>query len=435
VATAEPPSHQTHAFRVLAVALVATFALLPLSRSSELGRSLVSLLVSAILVAVLWAVSRSPHLLVGGLALLVPSALGWWSESLGLSGALAETGIAFSAGYFLLAAAILWPRAFRPRRITEDSLVGSVCVYLLLGLAFACAYLWLGQIDPGAFSVAPPPGGWRLADFAYLSLVTMTTLGYGDIAPVAGGARALAVVQSCVGVLYPAIVVARLVAIHAMGGEAPPLAPPGPWHRQRFRNLLWFLSLLVIIPVAIGDEAGSTSRASLDSLLLVAILYALGGTALVRLAAAPVAGAILLRLWGSLHPGGVAALLATLTELCVFALGLATVSRKALLHRTVNREMLYGSCCVYVLVGVWFASAFALTSRLSAEALSPPGPHTSAELLYFSFMTLTTTGYGDITPASGTSQLFAGIAACVGIFYPAILVGRLVSLADAEALS
>ena len=421
----EPPDA---AFHILLAALVAVFGSIVAAPDSELGRSLTSALLSLSLAAALWVASRSPLLLAIGFLLVVASALGWYWRPLGLPEQLDPVGPALSAAYFLTAAAILAGRVFRARIVTEDTLVGSICIYLLLAIAFACAYFSISQLDPGAFS-ARTADGKRLADFSYLSLVTMTTLGYGDITPVSGPARALAVLQSTTGVLYSAIAIARIVAVHASGGVPPSPEPKQSWRRQRIRTLFFALSALVLLPVA--SEAWQESIASqvLSAALLLAALYGFGGGRLGRIVAVPILVALVLRAVG-VAPDGALGILANTLEVCVFGGAIALVARQAMFQTEVNREVLYAACALYVLIGIWIASAFGLVSAVEPTALSPAGPHSSGQLLYLSFMTVTTTGYGDVLPTHRTTELIAGLGACLGIFYPAILVARLVSLAS-----
>lgn len=419
------------AFHILLVALATVFAALAIAPDTELGRSLTSLLLTLSLGASLWAASRSPRLLAAGIVLATASSVGWFGSLLGLPEGIGLLGPALSSAYFLAAAAVLSQRVFRTRVVTEDTLVGSICIYLLLGLAFACAYLFLDQLDPGAFELRET-GGRALADFTYLSLVTMTTLGYGDMTPVGGPARALAVLQSSTGVLYSAIAVARLVAVYTIGGELPEAEPRQPWHRQRLRNLLIALSLLVLLPITFGDLGGSWLRQGLAAALLLAALYGLGAGRLAKLAAVPVGIALALRTWSGDEGGGAPAIIAYGIEVCVFAAGIAVIARQAILQSEVNLEVLFGAGCLYVLLGIWGASTYALVSELGPGALSPPA-YSQGQLLYLSFMTLTTTGFGDILPTNRLAELVSGFIACLGIFYPAILVARLVSLSSQSA--
>ena len=91
-----------------------------------------------------------------------------------------------------------------------DRIVGAIALYLLFALVFALGYSLIASYDPGAFSgVHYDPT--RVANWFYFSLATLTTAGYGDIAPVASSARSLAMFEALMGQLYPAIIIAKLV--------------------------------------------------------------------------------------------------------------------------------------------------------------------------------------------------------------------------------
>ena len=64
-----------------------------------------------------------------------------------------------------------------------------------------------------------PAEGSGLAEWVYFSFVTLTTVGYGDIAPVTQGARSLAMLEALVGQLYPAVIIARLVSLQTSSGS------------------------------------------------------------------------------------------------------------------------------------------------------------------------------------------------------------------------
>ena len=106
------------------------------------------------------------------------------------------------------------------RRVTQDTLYGSVCAYLLMGIAWSIVYAILESHAPGSFVqnnetlVLETSAKEGLSDrLFYYSLVTMTTLGYGDITPATALARRLSVIEAIMGQLYVAILVARLVAL------------------------------------------------------------------------------------------------------------------------------------------------------------------------------------------------------------------------------
>jgi len=98
--------------------------------------------------------------------------------------------------------------------IDDNKIVGAICIYLLMGLIWAMMYLFLAQAIPGAFNgIEQMVWYHNFADVAYYSFVTLTTLGYGDISPVAPVARFLVYMEAVVGVFYMAILVASLVGV------------------------------------------------------------------------------------------------------------------------------------------------------------------------------------------------------------------------------
>ena len=85
-----------------------------------------------------------------------------------------------------------------------------MCVYLLLGVVWQDFYVLLDIVVPGSFNSSL----LTEKDFLYFSFITLSTLGYGDITPVIGPARALAYTEALIGQLYLTILVARLVGLY-----------------------------------------------------------------------------------------------------------------------------------------------------------------------------------------------------------------------------
>lgn len=112
-------------------------------------------------------------------------------------------------------------RVFSPGPVTSHRLVGAVAAYLLVGLTFAYAYEWLEVVRPGSFEAGRSVAEGAYPAILYFSFVTLSTVGYGDVLPVGQAARALSNVESLVGVLYPAVLIGRLLSMHAVGGPPP----------------------------------------------------------------------------------------------------------------------------------------------------------------------------------------------------------------------
>jgi len=100
--------------------------------------------------------------------------------------------------------------------IDLNKIIGSVTLYLLLGLMWTMIYLIILSIDPHAFSGIEAGGSWRqiFARVAYYSYVTLTTLGYGDILPATHIAEFFVSMEAIVGVFYIAIIVSSLISLH-----------------------------------------------------------------------------------------------------------------------------------------------------------------------------------------------------------------------------
>ncbi len=114
--------------------------------------------------------------------------------------------------FFLLTLKPAVEQALFSGHVTSNSIIGSICIFLLLGLVWTMLYLLLAEFIPGAFSGVEVTN-WKqnFPDFIYFSFVTLTTLGFGDLLPVSPIARFLVYMEAVVGVFYMAIVVSSLV--------------------------------------------------------------------------------------------------------------------------------------------------------------------------------------------------------------------------------
>ncbi len=109
-------------------------------------------------------------------------------------------------------------------QVSSDTLFGALCGYAIIIMVFAAIYVLLDSVHPGSFHIAQ---GLQAANdhisiaessnALYFSVVTITTLGYGDISPVSQAARLFPSFEAFVGQLYLAILIARLVGLHLLG--------------------------------------------------------------------------------------------------------------------------------------------------------------------------------------------------------------------------
>ncbi|MGB3586999.1 MAG: potassium channel family protein [Tunicatimonas sp.] len=98
----------------------------------------------------------------------------------------------------------------------------------------------------------------------------------------------------------------------------------------------------------------------------------------------------------------------------------------------INRDVIYGACTIYIILGNSFTALYMIIYTLDPEAFLAPNylesPLPWQRIVYFSYSTLTTLGYGDITPTSAWAQSISSVEAMIGLLYIAIILGRLVSV-------
>jgi hypothetical protein len=120
-------------------------------------------------------------------------------------------------------------------------------------------------------------------------------------------------------------------------------------------------------------------------------------------------------------PGAISAILLTG---CLVAI----ISR-IVKHDHVSSQTLMGAMCCYVLFGLVYTFIYAAIAKLgNAPFLSPAGSHSLSDYLFFSYTTLTTTGYGDLVPATGLGRALAMLEALMGQLFLVTVLARLVAL-------
>ena len=112
--------------------------------------------------------------------------------------------------FFFMAIVIIIKKISSRKVVTVDMIKGGISVYFLLGLFWAILYRIVVTFNPDALS------NMHNVDFDifYYSFTTLTTLGYGDIAPVGTYAKILAILEAITGPVYLAIFVAQLIGLN-----------------------------------------------------------------------------------------------------------------------------------------------------------------------------------------------------------------------------
>jgi voltage-gated potassium channel Kch len=105
---------------------------------------------------------------------------------------------------------------FAPGRITHHRIEGAIILYLNIAVAFTSVFRMIQELNPGAFSNTPAHQTEAVAasTMLYFSFTTLTSTGFGEILPIDPFARSMANLESILGQLYLAILLARLVTMH-----------------------------------------------------------------------------------------------------------------------------------------------------------------------------------------------------------------------------
>ena len=111
--------------------------------------------------------------------------------------------------FFGLSIILLTQSLFGTQNVTLDTVIGGVCIFLMLGYFWFLIFAMIALVNPNAF--AGPEGIPSSFDLIYFSFVTLTSLGFGEFTPVSRMAKVASNLAAICGVLYPAIFIARLV--------------------------------------------------------------------------------------------------------------------------------------------------------------------------------------------------------------------------------
>jgi len=138
--------------------------------------------------------------------------------------------ISYGSGalFFAFIAVTILAAVLRDRIVTRDTISGALCGYFLIALVWMFLFLLVESVHPGSFHIAdgatpaidtaPRPAA-SVSLFLYFSLVTLSTVGFGDIVPITGPARGLVSLEGILGQFYLAVLVARLVGLYTANSQ------------------------------------------------------------------------------------------------------------------------------------------------------------------------------------------------------------------------
>lgn len=209
----------------------------------------------------------------------------------------------------------------------------------------------------------------------------------------------------------------------------------GRWRFSAMELLIALVLLFVLAPFLESLPHGRTIEGALMTLVLVSAGLAIGGRRRSLLLTAVLAAPAILAKW--LHhfrPNLFPETAYYAAAILFLAFVIVNLLRFALTAPRVNTEVLCAGISAYLLLGLLWSLAYSIEARVHPGAFvfnmdnGADATMSHFTAFYFSFVTLSTVGYGDITPASPVARMLAVTEAMTGMLYIGVLIARLVAL-------
>jgi hypothetical protein len=208
-----------HPSAILLAGQLAAVLAYPFFGDSTLGRALLGGVGTVLILVALYAVRRTPALAWVALILGVPALVFnvlevVWpdSEAILLVSALLHAPFYFYVSYGMIR------YLFHDDKVTRDELFATGAAFTVVAWGFAYVYAAAQVLWPGSFAATGGDDQCTWFELLYLSFTTLTSVGLSDVTPVQDHARSLVMIEQVAGVLYVALVVARLVGLGARAG-------------------------------------------------------------------------------------------------------------------------------------------------------------------------------------------------------------------------
>jgi hypothetical protein len=207
-------------FFLLFLFLMATLLFYPYAESSRFGYYTFRVVASAAILLTVYASNFRRGLLIVALLLAIPAVYQRLQFPRANANTFSTVNISLSFVFDAFMVVAIVRSVFSKEQANSETIFGALCVYLLLGFGFASVYGMVAKLQPNAFYLDPTTNLHSVPDrfdFIYYSFGTMTSLGAAGITPVTAEARSVSIVQTVLGMLYLAVLIARLMAVYRPG--------------------------------------------------------------------------------------------------------------------------------------------------------------------------------------------------------------------------
>jgi Ion channel len=198
----------------LFLALITLLVAVPFLSEAPYGQVILFVINITILLTAVAAVGRSRSVIVIAVILILPAIVfRFLALESGLPGYLVLTW-GFNAIFYTYILANLLHYVLRRDFMTSDKLYGAVAAYILVAVLWAYLHGVTQYFYPGAYAFGGTPKVLDMAELIYFSFTTLATVGYGDITPALVQSRFLTILEMITGVMYVAILIARLTGVY-----------------------------------------------------------------------------------------------------------------------------------------------------------------------------------------------------------------------------
>jgi hypothetical protein len=209
-----------HRFFLLFLLLLATLIVYPHAETSRFGYFAFRAFGSAAIIISVYAANIRRSLLIFAIALAIPAILQRIILPKIHISSFSIMNITLSFVFDVVIVVVIFRRVFSRDEANSETVLGALCIYLLVGFSFASVYGFVAAFEPNSFYLDPRVNLHTIPDrfdFIYYSFATMTSLGAAGITPVTGQIRSVSILEAILGVLYLAVLIARLMGAYRPG--------------------------------------------------------------------------------------------------------------------------------------------------------------------------------------------------------------------------
>jgi hypothetical protein len=203
---------------IFLIALVLMFVAAPFLEMFKDGDLVATILFTLVLLSAVLAIGGRRRTLVLAIVLVIPAIACKWINHSRPDLIFSEISICAGLLFVLFIVFHLMRFMLRAPHVDSEILCAGIATYLMLGLLWALIYMLVDRLIPNSFIFnGGGDSGRPMRGFSsiYFSLVTLSTVGFGDMVPASGVARMFAMAEATVGLFYVTILISRLVALYS----------------------------------------------------------------------------------------------------------------------------------------------------------------------------------------------------------------------------